>query len=83
VGNVTSMLADIELRAVALLELAKSPHPAEADAAALVHDLDGAEISLLIGTMIGIWGRLAACEPDMAERVLAVVRARALQREGE
>jgi len=77
---VISMLSDIELRAVALFEMANSLKPSEADAAALVHDLDDAEISLLIGTMIGIWGRLAACEPDMAEQVLTVVRSRALQR---
>lgn len=74
------MLADIELRAVALFELANSAHPKEADAAALLQDLSDAEISLLIGTMIGIWGRLATCDPDMADRVLAVVRATALRR---
>jgi len=80
VGSVIGMLADIELRAVALFELANSAHPKEADAAALLQDLSDAEISLLIGTMIGIWGRLATCDPDMADRVLAVVRARALSR---
>lgn len=79
-GSVIGMLADIELRAVALFELANSAHPKEADAAALLQDLSDAEISLLIGTMIGIWGRLATCDPDMADRVLAVVRARALSR---
>jgi len=80
VGSVIGMLADIELRAVALFELANSAHPKEADAAALLQDLSDAEISLLIGTMIGIWGRLATCDPDMADRVLAVVRATALRR---
>ena len=79
-GSVIGMLADIELRAVALFELANSAHPKEADAAALLQDLSDAEISLLIGTMIGIWGRLATCDPDMADRVLAVVRATALRR---
>lgn len=79
-GSVIGMLADIELRAVALFELANSAHPKEADAATLLQDLSDAEISLLIGTMIGIWGRLASRDADAARDVLASVRRRALDR---
>lgn len=72
------MLSEIELRTVALLELGLSPDPDPAAATALIGGMDAAETSLLIGTMIAVFVRLAKQHPESARALLDEVRARAI-----
>jgi hypothetical protein len=72
------MLSEIELRTVALLELGLSPGVDQAAATALMSGMDSVDSALVIGTMIGIFGRLANQHPESARALLDEVRARAL-----